>query len=95
MNTSSGPGAGELRPNGEEAAEVATEKNSVRVPIPLIGTVKLPPPEQLAFVAGIAALAALEVIEWPVGVALAVGHVLATSSHNKVIQDFGKALEEV
>lgn len=95
MNTSSGPGAGELRPNGEEAAEVATEKNSVRVPIPLIGTVKLPPPEQLAFVAGIAALAALEVIEWPVGLALAVGHVLATSSHNKVIQDFGKALEEV
>ena len=95
MNTSSGPDAGELRPNGQEAAEVATEKNSVRVPIPLIGTVKLPPPEQLAFVAGIAALAALEVIEWPVGLALAVGHVLATSSHNKVIQDFGKALEEV
>lgn len=95
MSTSSGPGAGELRPNGEEAAEVATERNSVCVPVPLIGTVRLPPPQQLAYVAGIAALAAFEVIEWPVGLALAAGHVLATSSHNKVVQDFGKALEVV
>ena len=95
MNTSSGPDAGELRPNGQEAAERATTENSVCVSVPLIGTVKLPPPEQLAFVGGIAALIALEVIEWPVGLALAAGHVLATKSHNKVIQDFGKALEEV
>ncbi len=61
--------------------------------MPLIGTITLPPPDQLAYVGGIAALVALEVMEWPVGLALTAGHVLATNSHNKIIQDFGHALE--
>lgn len=82
-----------LRLRGHQAAEEATEKNSTRVTVPMIGTITLPPPEQLAFFGGIAALVALEVIEWPVGLALTAGHVLATNSHNKVIQDFGRGLE--
>jgi L-cysteine desulfidase len=81
-------------PRGRKAAEKATEKNSVRVPVPGIGTVTLPPAENLAFLGGIVLLTALEVIEWPVAVALAAGHALIARSHNKVIQDFGKALEE-
>lgn len=78
---------------GRRAAAEATEKNSTRVTVPLIGTITLPPPDQLAYVGGIAALVALEVMEWPVGLALTAGHVLATNSHNKIIQDFGHALE--
>ena len=87
--------AEELRPRGQKAAEKATEKNSTRVDVPLIGTVTLPPPQLLAYLGGIAALTALEVIEWPVGLALAAGHVLVTSTHNKALQEFGNALEEI
>jgi L-cysteine desulfidase len=81
-------------PRGRKAAEKATAKNSVRLAVPGLGTVTLPPAENLAFLGGIALLTALEVIEWPVAVALAAGHALVTRSHNKVIQDFGQALEE-
>lgn len=81
-------------PRGEKAAEQATAKNSVRVTVPAIGTVTLPSAEQLAFLGGIGLLTALEIIEWPVALALAAGHALATRTHNKVVQDFGRALEE-
>jgi hypothetical protein len=81
--------------NGHQAAQKATARNSVRIPVPVLGTVTLPPPQQLAYIGGIAALTALEIIEWPVGVVLVAGHVLATNSHNKILQDFGDALEEV
>ena len=82
------------QPHGQRAAEQATAKNSVRVPVPGIGTVTLPPTEQLAFLGGIALLTALEIVEWPVALALAAGHALAHRSHNKMVQDFGEALEE-
>jgi len=85
---------GAAHPHGRKAAEKATAKNSVHVGLPGIGTVTLPPAEQLAFLGGIAVLTALEVIEWPVAVALAAGHALASRTHNKIVQDFGRALEE-
>jgi hypothetical protein len=56
--------------------------------------VTLPPAEQLAYVGGIVLLATLEIIEWPVGIALIAGRILAGASSNKVVQDFGHALEE-
>ena len=79
---------------GQKAADKAAEKNSVRVSVPGIGTVTLPPAENLAFLGGIALLTALEIVEWPVALALAAGHALAHRSHNKMVQDFGEALEE-
>lgn len=82
------------QPHGQKAAQQATVKNSVRVAVPGIGTVTLPPAEQLAFLGGIALLTALEVIDWPVALALTAGHALAHRSHNKIVQDFGEALEE-
>jgi len=93
MSASNGTAA-EGRPDGRQAAAKATERNSVRVPVPVLGTVTLPPPEQLAFVGGIAVLTVLEVMEWPVAVALVAGHVLTARSHNKVVRDFGEALQE-
>lgn len=87
------PAAAQRRIRGRRAAEKAAEKNSSRVTVPLIGAITLPPPDQLAYMGGIAALVAFEVIEWPVGLALCAGRALANFSHNKVIQDFGHALE--
>ena len=79
---------------GHRAAKAATAKNTLRVELPVLGAVTLPPPEQLAYVGGIAALAALEIIEWPIGLALATGHLLAATRGNKALRDFGDALEE-
>lgn len=66
----------------------------MRIDIPCVGAIHLPTARQLAFYGGLAALAALEVVEWPIAVVIAVGHVLAEDRHNRVIHDFGEALEE-
>jgi hypothetical protein len=79
---------------GHRAAKSATAKNTLQLDVPVLGTLTLPPPEQLAYVAGIATLAALEIIEWPIGLTLAAGHLLATTRGNKALRDFGDALEE-
>ena len=76
------------------AAEHATRHNSVHVSVPFLGTVRLPASEELAFLGGIGVLAVVGVIEWPVAVALAAGHALAHNRRNKVVREFGAALEE-
>ncbi|HEY0695901.1 MAG TPA: hypothetical protein VGD71_43540 [Kribbella sp.] len=79
---------------GRLAALRAIEQNSVRVNLPCVGTVRLPPPEHLAWYGGIAAITALGFLEWPVAAVLAVGHLLAQDHHNRVLRDFGEALED-
>lgn len=54
----------------------------------------LPAPEQLAFYAGVGAMALFGIMEWPVVAALVVGHTLVNAQHNKVLQSLGEALEE-
>lgn len=53
----------------------------------------LPAPEHLAFYAGIGAMAAFGIMEWPVVAALLVGHALVSAQHNKVLRSLGEALE--
>ncbi|MFJ7075458.1 hypothetical protein [Streptomyces sp. NPDC098781] len=82
--TPAGPGA---------AAEQAVARHSVTFDV--FGThIELPPVEQLAFLAGVGALAAFEIIEWPVALVLGVGHQLAHSHHNQMLREFGEAMEE-
>jgi len=53
-----------------------------------------PPVEHLAFYAGLGALAAAEVIEWPVATTLAAGHILIGLTHRPALKEFGEAIEE-
>jgi hypothetical protein len=76
------------------AAEKTAQNNSVRTRLPLVGDVELPGPEELVFIGGVTALALIGIVEWPVAVLLSVGHTLATRRHNKIIREFGEALEE-
>ncbi|MDT3444881.1 MULTISPECIES: hypothetical protein [unclassified Pseudofrankia] len=76
------------------AAERAAARSAVWIDLPGHRQVALPSLDQLAFLGGVAALAVLEIIEWPVAVILVVGHTLATSRHSKALRDFGEALEE-
>jgi hypothetical protein len=78
----------------KQAAARTLEQNSIHVDVPGIGRIELPPPDQLAFIGGIATLVVLQIIEWPVAAVLAVGHVLAHNRHHALLRDFGEALDE-
>lgn len=48
---------------------------SIRVPV--VGKISVPPPRQLAFYGVLGVLAATQVLDWPIVVALGVGHALS------------------
>jgi hypothetical protein len=79
---------------GRAAAARVEREQHITVTLPFVGDVQLPPPGHLAFYGGVIALAALELVEWPVAVALAAGHALANQHHNTTIRQLGEALEE-
>ena len=62
--------------------------------MPALGRVARPPPGQLAYLGGPGALAVVGLLEWPVAAVLGVGHLLAADRNNKIMADFGEALEE-
>jgi hypothetical protein len=79
---------------GRAAATRACGKEHVVMALPVIGRVELPHPRDLGFYAGVGALVALQLLEWPAGVAIAIGHALAGQHQNRVITEFGEALEQ-
>lgn len=81
------------RPATKAAASVIAE-NSTHLSLPGIGQLRLPPPDQLAFLGGIAALAVMGMVEWPVAAVLTVGHLLAHNRHHELLSEFGEALDE-
>jgi len=78
-----------------EAVEHIREGETFFVSVPVFGRVEIPRPEQLAYYGGLAALAAFELIDWPVAVVIAAGHILASNHHNKILEELGEAIEEI
>jgi hypothetical protein len=69
------------------------DKHTMVVTLPDgLGTIRLPDPERLAYYGGLTALAMFGILDWPVAMALGIGHVLAEQHRNRVLQDFGEAL---
>lgn len=68
--------------------------NAVHVTLPFVGPTSLPAPEHLAWYAGVATLTVLGLLEWPVALVIAAGHLLGEDHHNRLIEDFGTALEQ-
>ena len=90
-----GRGGGQAIPPAERAVAVTLDKNTTVITLPDdLGTVRLPEPARLAYYAGLAALAAFGILDWPVLIVLAVGHVLAEQHNHRCLEDFGKALAE-
>jgi hypothetical protein len=77
-----------------QAVRRVREAETFAVNLPVAGRVNIPRPDQLAFYGGLAALAALQIIDWPVALVITAGHVLATNHHNRVLQELGEALED-
>jgi hypothetical protein len=78
-----------------EAVMKVREGETFAINLPVFGPVGIPRPEQLAYYGGLAALAAIELIDWPVAVVIAAGHLLASNHHNKLLEELGEAMEEV
>lgn len=78
-----------------DAVEKIREGETFAVNLPVLGQIEIPRPEQLAYYGGLAALAALELIDWPVAVVIAAGHLLASNHHNKLLEELGEAIEEI
>src|SRR5271163_5257936 len=76
-----------------DAVQKIREGESFVVNLPLLGKTEIPRPEQLAYYGGLAALAALELIDWPVAVVIAAGHLLASNHHNRLLEELGEAIE--
>jgi hypothetical protein len=76
------------------AATRTVRKHTTRLSLPFGVELALPSPQQLAFYGGISLLALLGVVEWPVAAVLVVGHALVESRHGRMLQEFGKALEQ-
>jgi hypothetical protein len=77
-----------------EAVEKVREGETFVVNVPVVGQLEIPRPEQLAYYGGLAALAAFELIDWPVALVIAAGHLLAANHHNKLLEELGEAMEE-
>jgi hypothetical protein len=77
------------------AVQRVREAETFTVTLPIVGRVRIPRPDQLAYYGALAGLAALEIIDWPIAVAIGAGHVLASQHHSKVMEELGEALGDV
>ncbi|RVW02712.1 hypothetical protein [Rhodococcus xishaensis] len=71
------------------------EGSRFAIRLPIVGDVGVPHPDQLAYFAALGLLAAFEVIDWPVAVAIAAGHVLAEDHRHRTLREVGEALESI
>lgn len=76
------------------AVERVRDAETVAVTLPVVGRIRIPRPEQLVYYGALAGLAALEIIDWPIALAIGAGHALASNRHSKVVQELGQALED-
>jgi hypothetical protein len=76
------------------AVERVREAEGFAMDLPVLGRVRIPHPEQLAYYGALAALAAVEIIDWPIALAIAAGHVLAENQHSRIARELGDALEQ-
>lgn len=89
----------DVSPNGERndrfraAVTAARHIHETPVDLPVIGDVHLPSADELAFLAGIGALAAVGALEWPVALILGAGRLLSHAHRWRSLAAFGEALE--
>ncbi|MDI9915765.1 hypothetical protein [Rhodococcus sp. IEGM 1379] len=77
------------------AVEAVRSAHRFELNLPVLGAVPVPPPEQLAYFAAMGLMVAFEIIEWPIALTIAAGHLLATDQHNRILEEVGEALEGV
>jgi|NGEPerStandDraft_6_1074524.scaffolds.fasta_scaffold10329_2 hypothetical protein len=82
----------------QRAARHAVEADSSHLHFIVADTtvdLTLPPPDKLAFYAGLGAAAAFGLIEWPIALITGVGHLLMEDRRNRTLRALGEALDAV
>ncbi len=75
---------------------IDTAKDGHRIRMTADGThLETPPVEHLAFYVGVGALAAAEIIEWPVALVITAGHILTGLANRPALAAVGEAMDEV
>ena len=69
-----------------DASKRVAEAHRFSVRLPLVGTVRVPPPDQLAFYGVLGGLAVLELIDWPVALAMGLGSALVARHFSELEQ---------
>ena len=69
-----------------DASKRVAEARRFSVRLPLVGTVRVPPPDQLAFYGILGGLAVLELIDWPVALAMGLGSALVARHFSELEQ---------
>lgn len=69
-----------------EASKRVADARRFSVRLPLVGTVRVPPPDQLAFYGVLGGLAVLELIDWPVALAMGLGSALVARHFSELEQ---------
>ncbi len=78
------------------SVSIVTERGGHRALVNVNGaSIETPPVEHLVYYAGIGVLVAAEIIELPVALVLALGHLLIGMTHRPGLEALGEALEEV
>ncbi|MGW4464499.1 hypothetical protein [Micromonospora sp. NPDC004704] len=65
-----------------------------RVRIPGFGEIAAPPPDKIAYYAGLGLLAALQIIEWPLALVITAGHLIADQHFSGLAKGLGEALQQ-
>lgn len=81
------------RPSRSSASRSGSSRSVMTLPV-LHSRVHLPAPEDVAYYGAIGLLAALEIVEWPVAVIIAGGHLLASRSRNQLTEGLGQGAED-
>lgn len=74
-------------------AVASATRNLRHLRVPAVGEVVMPPPERMAYYAGMGVLAAAGVIEWPLAIVVAAGHMLADQNVFTRLRGLGEAAE--
>jgi hypothetical protein len=72
----------------------AVAADAVKLSLPLVGGVAFPPLDHLVFYGAVVAMAAVELVDWPVALVIAAGKALSDNRTHKTLRSVGEALEE-
>jgi hypothetical protein len=89
------PASSQQRESGNSSAVNKTvEERRLRLRLPVVGEVILPPPRRLAYFVALGTLAAIDLIEWPIALVIVAGQVLSDKHVARVARRIGDAVGE-
>lgn len=82
-HTTAGRTEDDDRSSHRDVARRVRDADRFALQLPVIGRVPFPRPDQLAFYGALAALVAVELVEWPVAVAIGAGHAIVSRNSSE------------